>query len=312
MASNRMQLNALRAFEMAARLKSMSAAASELGVTHGAISRHIKALEAEFGLLLLKRLPHSVEPTPEGAQLAATLADAFNLINLGVSRVRSAPVTLSCSATIMMYWLIPRLADFKQANPDIDLRLNVSHGDINLGRDEISVAIRNSMYQPADDMIVRRLIAEEIGPVCHPGYAGKLGLCSPEDFGRGRILTSFSRPKAWAEWATAINKPQLAFIGHEGYEHFYLVIQAAACGLGVAMAPRILVDGEIEAGRLVAPCGFAPGPHSLNLWIAPHLRARKDVRKVIVWLDAKMRKAASRAPAAAPSQTAIITAPQPS
>ena len=77
MASPRLPLNALRAFEATARLNSMSAAAAELGVTHGAISRHVRSLEAEFGVPLLKRLPKSVEPTQQGGQLAATLGDAF-------------------------------------------------------------------------------------------------------------------------------------------------------------------------------------------------------------------------------------------
>ena len=82
-----MPLNALRAFETASRLRSMSAAAAELGVTHGAISRHVRSLEAEFGIPLLRRLPKSVEPTPAGAQLAASLREAFELMHLGVSRL---------------------------------------------------------------------------------------------------------------------------------------------------------------------------------------------------------------------------------
>jgi DNA-binding transcriptional LysR family regulator len=87
----------------------MTAAANELGVTHGAVSHHIKALEAQFGVTLLRRLPHAVATTTEGTQLAASLADAFKLIHLGVSRLQPGPLMLSCSATIMMYWLIPRL-----------------------------------------------------------------------------------------------------------------------------------------------------------------------------------------------------------
>lgn len=103
MAPPHLPLNALRAFEATTRLGSMSAAAGELGVTHGAISRHIRGLEARFGLLLLRRLAKSVEPTPAGAQLAASLGEAFEAMHLGVSRLAPGPLTLSCSATIMMY-----------------------------------------------------------------------------------------------------------------------------------------------------------------------------------------------------------------
>ena len=295
MSSARLPLNAFRAFEATARLGSMSAAASELGVTHGAISRHIKLLEDQFGLALLRRLPHAVEATAEGARLATTLAEAFNLIHLGVSRLKPSPLTLSCSATIMMYWLIPRLGDFKQKHPDVELRLNVNYGGVDLGRDEISVAIRNSMYQPADDMVVRPMVNEEIGPVCHPDYAARIGIAGPEDFLRAHILETATRPNAWAQWAQAIGRPDLEIRPHDRYEHFYLVIQAAACALGVAMVPRLLVQGEIASGHLVAPCDFVAGPHQLSLWIAPHLRHRGDLRKLVDWLLAEMRKSVGKA-----------------
>ena len=98
MALPHLPLNALRAFEAAARLGSMSAAAGELGVTHGAVSRHVRALEAQFGLSLLGRLARLVEPTPTGAHLAVSLGDAFGLMQLGVSRLAPSPLTLSCSA----------------------------------------------------------------------------------------------------------------------------------------------------------------------------------------------------------------------
>ncbi len=149
----------------------MTAAAAELRVTHGAVSRHVKALEDRFGLLLLQRWPRSVAPTPEGAQLAAELAEAFNRMTLALSRVQPTPLTLSCSATIMMNWLLPRLGRFKRDHPAVDLRLNLNYGEVDFIRDEISVAIRNDMYRPPPTAMARLLLREEIGPVCHPDYA---------------------------------------------------------------------------------------------------------------------------------------------
>lgn len=289
MSSSRLPLNALRAFEAAARLGSMTAAAAELGVTHGAVSRHVKTLEEQYGTTLLRRLPHAVATTAEGGQLAANLAEAFQLIHSGIARLRPAPLTLSCSATIMMYWLIPRLEEFKRGNPDIDLRLNVNYGSVDFGRDEVSLAIRNSMIRPPQDVVTRRLIDEEIGPVCHPDTAARLDLKRPADLARGRILASATRPSAWLEWAAAAGERGLVLEPCETYEHFYLVIQAAACGLGIALAPRILVESEIRTGHLVAPFGFRPGPHHLTLWIAPHLRTRPDLRRVAAWLNGEMR-----------------------
>ena len=288
MAVSRLPLNALRAFEATVRVGSMSRAAGELGVTHGAISRHVKALEAQFGLPLLERLPRAVTATREGADLAISLAEAFGQIHLAVARVQPGPLTLSCSATIMMFWLIPRLERFKRTHPSIELRLNISHGDVDFIRDEISVAIRNSMYHPPRHAMARRMIAEEIGPVCHPDYARRQALSRPDDLAGARLLATATRPRAWSEWAEAIGRPDLSLQPHESYGHFYLVIQAAACGLGFAMVPRMLVESEIASGHLVAPLGFTQGPHHLKLWIADHLRARTDLRLLAAWLHQEM------------------------
>lgn len=284
MSHPRLPLNALRAFESTARLGSMSAAATELGVTHGAISRHVRGLEAQYGLPLLERGPRAVSPTREGARLADGLGEAFERMQLAVSQLQPGPLTLSCSATVMMRWLIPRLEAFKRANAAIELRLNISYGDVDFIRDGISVAIRNSMFQPPPDAVAETLIHEEIGPVCHPDYAARLAVERPEDLLRARILGSETRLRSWTEWTRAIGRDDLALAPHEVYGHFYLVIQAAACGLGFALAPRILVEDEIHAGHLSAPFGFARGPHHLQLWIAEHLRTRPDLRAVVAWL----------------------------
>lgn len=289
----RLPLNALRAFETSARLGSMSAAAAEMGVTHGAVSRHIRALEAEYGIPLLRRLPKSVEPTPAGAQLAASLGEAFDLMHLGVSRLAPGPLTLSCSATIMMYWLLPRLGRFKADNPGIDIRLNVNYGEVDFVRDEISLAIRTSMYQAPQGVMTRGLLREDIGPICHPDYAARLGLSQPDDLARARILGTATRPAAWDEWLATIGRQDLGLAIHEHYEHFYLLIQAASCGLGVALTPRFLVEDEIRRGHVVAPFGFVTGPHQLSLWVAPHLRMRTDIRRLSDWLQAEMLAAAA-------------------
>ncbi len=289
MASPRLPLNALRAFEATARLNSMSAAAAELGVTHGAISRHVRSLEAEFGVPLLKRLPKSVEPTQQGGQLAATLGDAFARMQQGVAALAPLPLTLSCSATISMHWLIPRLGAFKRANPDVEIRLNLNYGEVDFLRDEISLAIRSTMFKAPQDVIIRPLLRERVGPVCHPDYAQRLGLKQPADLAQARLLGTATRVHAWREWMDAFGYRGEALQPQDSFEHFYLQNQAAACGLGVAIAPEILVEGEIARGHLVAPFGFVDGPHELNLWIAPHLRSRPDVKRLASWIEETMR-----------------------
>jgi DNA-binding transcriptional LysR family regulator len=288
MAPPRLPLNALRAFEATVRLGSMSAAAAELGVTHGAVSRHIRELEAQFGVPLLVRLPKSVVPTPAGSQLAANLVAAFELMHQGVARLAPGPLTLSCSAPIAMNWLIPRLRTFKQDNPDIEVRLNINYGAVDFVRDEVSLAIRVSTYRAPEGVIVRPLLREDVGPVCHPTYAGRLKLRKLEDLNRAHILGSLTRPDAWSEWLATVGRSDLSLAAQEHYEHHYLMIQAASHGLGIAMAPRILVADELERGRLIAPLGFVQGTRDLHLWIAPHVRSRGDVRRLSKWIEHEM------------------------
>jgi DNA-binding transcriptional LysR family regulator len=267
----------------------MSAAAAELCVTHGAISRHIHLLEDQFGARLLVRHARSVSPTPEGAALAGKLTEAFRLMREAIARLEPGPVTLSCSATIMTKWLIPRLGDFKRAHPETEFRLNISHDEVNFIQDQISLAIRSSMKRPPFNVVIERLLHEQIGPVCHPDYVAQVGISSVASLARARILETATRRSAWKEWMALMNSEDIRLTPHERYEHFYLVIEAAVALLGVALVPRYLVEKEIESGRLVAPFGFIDSPYTLDLWIAPHERLRDDVRKLANWIQKQMQ-----------------------
>lgn len=283
-----LHLTSLRAFEASARLGSMTAAAKELCVTHGAVSRHIRLLEEQFGVPLLVRLPRSVTPTPEGGVLAKQLTEAFRLMREAVAQLAPGPLTLSCSATIMMKWLIPRLSEFKRANPSVEIQLDMNHGEVNFIRDQISLAIRTSMNQPPRDAIIEPLLHEQIGPVCHPEYLARMNISSIASLARARILETATRPYAWKEWAASMHCEDIDLTSTERYEHFYLAIEAAVSRLGVALVPHYLVKEELESGRLVAPFGFIVSPYTLNLWIAPHERMRSDVRKLAHWIRERM------------------------
>jgi LysR family transcriptional regulator, glycine cleavage system transcriptional activator len=286
--AKRPSLNALRALEATVRLSSMTAAADELSVTHGAVSRHIKSLEEMFGIPLLLRGARSVQATLEGARLASELSRAFDLITSSVEQLQPGPLTLSCSSTIMMSWLIPRLGAFHEQHPDIELRFNTNYDRIDFVRDEISVAIRNSMIEHPKEVIIKDMVDEWIGPVCSPEYAAKHFTAS-SDLDRCILLASKTRPGGWADWVKTTGhvrelRPQ------RSYDHFYLLIQAAACGLGVAMVPRILVLDDLRSGKLVAPLGFAAGPFKIVLWVAPHLRARPETKALVEWLTNEFRQ----------------------
>lgn len=294
----RPSLNALRAFETTVRLGSMSAAADELFVTHGAVSRHIRSLEDQVGVVLLERSGQGTRPTAEGQRLAEGLASAFRLIQASVEQLRPGPLTLSCSASIMMYWLLPRIGGFHQKHPEVEVQFNMNYDRIDFVRDNIGMAIRNSSIEPPPDARLRDLMVEWVGPVCSPDYQSSAGLVRPQGLSTVRLLATKTRQEAWRDWAAATGFVGAAPEVAARYEHFYLLIQAAACGLGVAVVPRMLVEDDIRSGKLVAPFGFVPTRRKLVLWVAPNVDGRPDVEAMATWLAREMKATESQAPPA--------------
>lgn len=284
MAGPKPSLYALRAFEATARLRGMSAAADELSVTHGAISRHIRSLEETLGVRLLNRGPVSSDPTPEGLRLAEGLAAAFRAIDAAIEQVRPEPLTLSCSTSIMMNWLIPRLADFHRRHPEVQLQFNMNYRQFDAVRDRIGIAIRNTMVEPPPDVVVKELAPERIGLVCSPDYLRSGGIARPADVAGARRLGAVTRPNAWEEWARAAGYEGPSLAAEQSFDHFYLMIQAAICGLGIGPVPQMLVLEDLRSGKLVAPFGFIDGPHKLVLWLALHVRDRADTLALRKWL----------------------------
>ncbi|MFM9428093.1 LysR family glycine cleavage system transcriptional activator [Variovorax sp. GrIS 2.14] len=287
----RLSLNAMRAFEATARLHSFSAAADELFVTHGAVSRHIRILEDSLGLPLLARSAHGTKPTAEGQCFAEGLSRAFALIQSSVEQLRPGPLTLSCSESIMMYWLIPRLAQFQKTNHGIELRFNMSSGSEAFTRDNSSVALRLSSIDPPKQVISNEVVAEWIGPVCSAQYLRSLQMESAADLTRARLMVSRTRPHAWTDWRRCGTQDIGDLHVDETFDHFFLLIQAARCGLGFINVPRMLVREDLNSGALVAPFGFLAGPNKLSIWVASHLSRRPDTVKLVDWLTDELRAA---------------------
>lgn len=303
-------LNALRAFECAARQHSITRAAEELCVTHGAVSRLIQQLEVELKAPLLRRLPRSVEPTAEGARLAEALGTAFSLMHKGVAEFRDRPLTLACSSSIMSRWLIPRLAAFRQLHPGVELRLSVSHGPVDFARDDIDVALRNSSVPQPADIVMKPLTREQIGLVCAPDYLTALD--EPPGPRRWRILETNSRPDALSLWHSATGEPPLDIEGQETFAHFFLAIQAAACGFGATVAPHMLVEDDLASGKLVAPFGFAPGTRELQLWIRRSAAQKPGVQALAAWIEAEVSSGPPPAvipPHRKPGQNSLVRSP---
>ncbi|MGE7962171.1 LysR substrate-binding domain-containing protein [Pseudomonas sp. NPDC089918] len=284
----RPSLNALRAFEMIARKGTFSDAADALCVTHGAISRHIRSLEDSLGVVLLTRNAHGTRLTPEGARLAAGLSRAFSLIQESIDEVRPRPLELSCSASIMMHWLLPRLAKLHSSFPTMELGLRTGHGPIDFAQEGVSVAIRLDSIEPPPGIEPIALTNEWVGAICSPDYLATSGVRDVSDLSKERLLTTKTRPQAWKDWYSSLQLDASDLLEMEFFEHFYLLIQAAKVGLGFACVPRMLVEAELESGALVAPFGFVQGEAKLVLWVSPNARLRSDTADLEKWIRKEM------------------------
>lgn len=252
-------LNALRAFEAAARLGSMTAAADELHVTHGAVSRQVRQLERDLGLVLFHRAGTGLALSDGGKRLLPVLTSAFDLIASGVaqaSRRSNSHLTVSCLGTFTMRWLIPRLFAFRTAHPEIEIQLSANDGPVDFSRDAIDFAIRVERPPWPAGMIATPFIEEEVGPVLSASLQADLDLRNPADLTRATLLHTETRPGAWSDWFGVAECAEVTPMANQSFEHFYFMLQAAASGLGVAIGPKPVVEDDIAAGRLVAPFGF--------------------------------------------------------
>lgn len=292
-------LNALRAFEAAARLGSMTAAADELHVTHGAVSRQVKQLERGLGQPLFHRAGTGLVLSDSGKRLLPVLTSAFDLMASGVAQASRRPgshLTVSCLGTFTMRWLIPRLFAFRAAHPEIEIQLSANDGPVDFGRDGIDFAIRVERPPWPENMIVRPFIEEAVGPVLSASLQAELELRNPEDLARATLLHTETRPRAWADWFSVTGCAEVAPAADQTFEHFYFMLQAAASGLGVAIGPKPVVEDDIAAGRLVAPFGFVKSGLS---YVA--MRPPTDDDRAALFEEWLVLQAVARSPDEAPA-----------
>ncbi len=280
-------LHVLQAFVATVRRGSVTAAAAERHLTHSAVSRHLRALEAHVGRELFERRNRGVHPTPAARRLADDVAGALGDLEAALRSARAAPrpaaVVVSCEPTLLMRWLIPRLPGLDAHAPGVTCRLVAAGGPVAFARDGIDLAVRRNDFPLEPGVHVGDLMPERIGPVCHPALAERLrGDPARWDVA---LLHTATRPGAWAEWARAAGVPPPAGPGRH-LEHFYLTLQAAAAGVGAAIASHAMVADDLAAGTLAAPHGFvADGTRYLLLADRP--LDDPDRAPVVAWLRAQ-------------------------
>jgi LysR family transcriptional regulator, glycine cleavage system transcriptional activator len=290
-------LKALPAFEISATTLSFSAAAEELHLTHGAVSRQIKALEDHLGVALFRRLNRRIELTPAGTALLPAVRQALALVETAASDVtaqkKQGPLVVSCLAPFMMRWLIPRLYGFSAANPDIDVRLSASHMPVDFAAGGIDLAIRLGKPPWPRGVVARSFLADHVGPVLSPALLKKHRLKRPADLRHLPLLHAETRPRAWPEWLVMAGLNSLDPAKGARFEHIYFLLEAAASGLGVAIGPYALVEHDLKSGRLVAPFGFLPSGNSYHVLRPAKAANTAKTSAFVAWLTSEAARATS-------------------
>ena len=271
-------LNALKAFEVAGRHMSFSRAAEELHVTPAAISHQIKALETDLGVKLFRRFNRSLQLTEAGQACLPGLRSAFETMVSAVGRVRDKEdwniLTISAPPAFGARWLVPRIVDFRTANPQIQVRIDPAIRSMDPVRDSVDVAIEFSQGHYSGRSVQRpaqRLFGQDVFPVCSPELLdGKNPLTTPDDL-RGHTLIHFDAPMddpGWPNWETWLRANNVDRLDPNKGPHFTspnFTTQELLAGHGVALMAELVVESELATGTLVKPFDISY-PGDLSYW----------------------------------------------
>jgi DNA-binding transcriptional LysR family regulator len=251
-------LSGLRAFEAFARHGSMTAAAEELGVTHGAVSRQVRAIEAELSLSLVEGPRHRLVLTEAGQQIASATSTALDLIAAALPGGGPAEeLVVSCYASFAMKWLIPRLPGFVEQHPGVRIRIVEERGAIDFSRGGVDAAIRLDDQPHPRGMRRLAFLGHWHGPVLSAALFERCGGDLDQVLALPR-LHSETYPAAWANWSARAGLDLAEAPVERAFEHNTYMLEAAAAGLGVAIVPWAFAGADIASGRLAAPFGFVP------------------------------------------------------
>ncbi len=281
-------LNAIRAFEAAARHLSFTKAADELAVTQGAVSHQVKALEGWLGVRLFHRETRAIYLTREGQSYLGPVREALDQIAEATRRLAlldpRGPLTVSAIPSFAAKWLLPRLADFRALHPDIDVRISADDRLVDFARHDVDLAIRmgNGKW-PGVEVI--KLMDEDLFPVCSPRLLeGPRPLRRPEDLARHTLLHDDMR-QDWRAWLMAAGVEGVNPDRGPGYTDSSMIIQAAVEGQGVALGRSALASADLAQGRLVKPFEVAlPASFAYYVALPPGALESAKVEAFVDWM----------------------------
>ncbi len=293
-------LDLVRGFEAAARNLSFTKAAAELFVTQSAVSRQVKALEENLGVPLFRRRYRAILLTEAGQMLYRAATGAMQLLADAAAAIQAPAggktVTITSANGFASLWLVPRLAEFRDEHPEIDLRISADFRIVDLEREGIEMAIRYCTPAMAPPGAVKLFRAEEVFPVCSPALLKKPGkpLAKPEDLRHHVLLhidEDYMRPStAWPMWLEVVRLQNLKPAGALHFNQDEHVIQAALDGQGVALGLGPLVRQHVRAGRLIAPFEQKfTSTRGYFLIISKHEAERPEVKSLAAWLIRRAR-----------------------
>lgn len=289
-------LNALRAFEAAARQESLTKAANELCVTQGAVSQQVKGLEAELGVRLFRRERQRLVITDAGRTYLEVIRDAFDRLAMGtehlLQRQKSGTLTITTSPNFAAKWLVHRLRRFSEAHPGIDLRVSASIQHVDFAREDIDLAIRHGDGQ-WPGMHVTQLCTEELFPVCSPRLlSGRSAFRSVRDIKHHTLLHT-NNTNDWANLLKRINVDGIDLERGIVFNQASMAIDAAVNGQGIALARTALASWDLISGRLVRPfLQTLEAPYAF--WIVCP-KSMADLPKIATFRDWLLQEAAEDA-----------------
>lgn len=289
-------LNALRAFEAAARHLNFSRAADELSVTPGAVSQQIQNLEDYVGAALFKRTPKGLLLTDAAQTALPALREAFDRLAEAASLLTAAVdgrrLTITAAPSFAAKWLVPRLGAFEQKHPQVDVWLSAGLELVDLTAGEVDLAIRygGGRYPGLE---VTRLLGESVIPVISPALLAETPLSGPEDL-KNHVLLHDGSPDPddscpdWPMWLAARGLKNIDGMRGPRFNQSSLVIEAAVNGRGVALAKRTIAQADLDAGRLVAPLQIATAVDFAYYLVHPKAKGRlPQVKAFISWIEAE-------------------------
>ena len=289
-------LNALRAFEAAARHLNFSRAADELAVTPGAVSQQIQNLEDYVGAALFKRTPKGLLLTDAAQTALPALREAFDRLAEAASLLTAAVdgrrLTVSVAPSFAAKWLVPRLGLFEAAHPQVDVWLSADMEVVDFALGEIDLAIRYGAGRYPGLEVVK-LMSETVIPVASPEYLETTPIHATADLAN-HILLHDGSPDAddscpdWSMWLAARGIRGIDGTRGPRFNQSSLVIEAAAGGRGVALAKRALAQADLDSGRLVAPLQDATAVDFAYFVVHPKAKGRlPQVKAFVSWITAQ-------------------------